>query len=171
MSMTIPYLKEHYGDLASVIGLLVTFFGFVATIRGVGKAKRAAEEAQKSAREAVLRLRSQILVDEIDVGIKLIGSIASDCRETRWKEAMEGSIEASTLLSLIQEHQALLPSEKEAVNRAVEDLGKLTPHIQSIRRKNLNIDISNQKTNQLHQIIIALGKLQGRLRNEPLEGI
>ncbi len=43
------YLVEHYGDIASVVSLFVTFVGFAATIINVRKARRVAEEAQAAA--------------------------------------------------------------------------------------------------------------------------
>ena len=80
MSTSISYLEEHYGDIASLVGLLVTFVGFLATIQNVKKAKLAAEEARQAAREAVSRIKSQMLISEIASCLGLVRNIDSGSR-------------------------------------------------------------------------------------------
>ena len=71
----LAFWKEQYGNIASALGLLVSLVGFAATIGNVRKARRAAEEARQAAREAVLRIKSQLLSNEIDAAIRLIREV------------------------------------------------------------------------------------------------
>lgn len=167
--MPLSYLKEHYGDIASVVGLVVTFFGFVATIGNVRKAKRAAEEARKAAREAVSRIKSQVLVTEIASCLQLVRHIDSSCRERNWSEAMKRGDEARTSLSKVRDHQVLDGAEKTSVVSAIEQIGKLLPYVQKIRNDDPERDVSSTKMMELHRIIVALGQIQGRLESQNFE--
>lgn len=75
------YMWEHYGDLASVLGLLISLIGFAITLWTVRKARRAAEEAKHAAREALARIRVQVLANEIGRCLHLVGEIDSACRK------------------------------------------------------------------------------------------
>jgi hypothetical protein len=97
--MRLHYLGEHYGDIASVVGLLITLVGFVVTIINVRKAKRAAEEARRAAREAVLRIGSQLLADEIGTSLQLVREIDAACRERNWTNATYRCDEIRTRLA------------------------------------------------------------------------
>ena len=76
-----PYLTEHYGDLASVVGLILTIVGFVATIWNVRKAKQTAEEARQAAREALSKIGSQILAIEIGTSLELVIQADAACHK------------------------------------------------------------------------------------------
>ena len=166
--MLLSYLKEHYGDIASVVGLLVTFIGFIATKGNVRKAKKAAEEAKGAAREAVDRIKSQVLVNEIVTCLQLVRGIDAACRERSWKEAIDRCDQARTALSRLRDHHALGETEQESLVRAVDHLGKLMPYIQKTRNVSPEKDISPQKAYQLHTIITALGQVQGRLQSDTI---
>lgn len=49
--------SSHYGDLASVVGVLISIVGFIATLLNVASARSASEQAEaaaRSARESIL---------------------------------------------------------------------------------------------------------------------
>src|SRR3954452_12284395 len=98
------YLEEHYGDLASVAGLLISVVGFVVTIFGVWKARRAAEEARQAAREAVSRVGSQLLVIEGGVCLQAMRGLDAACRERNWTIAIHYCDEAQTGLARLREN-------------------------------------------------------------------
>lgn len=55
-------IQEHYGNIASVLGLVVSIFGFLFTLIQVRKSRTAAERAQVMAREAVERVSSRLFL-------------------------------------------------------------------------------------------------------------
>lgn len=167
--MLLPYLAEHYGDIASVAGLLVTFVGFFATLNGVRKAKRAAEEARLAAREAVSRIKTQLLADEIAASLRFVREIDLSCREHRWTEAIDRCDGGRTSLARMRDDPRLADSERNAIIMAVRFIGEFIPYLQQLRKAIPPRDISSQKAKRLHEIIAALSQAQGRLQSEVLE--
>ena len=109
--MRLAYLVEHYGDIASVVGLLVTFVGFVVTIWNVRKAKKAAEEARQAAREAVARVGTQILVNEIGIALELVRQTDAACREANWSGAIFRCDDSRARLAQLLEDRGLEGTE------------------------------------------------------------
>jgi hypothetical protein len=167
--MQLSYLQEHYGDLASVTGLLVSFVGFVVTISNVRKAKMAAEEARRASREAVLRIKHQVLVGDVLACLLHVRKVDSACGDRSWDEALASCDEARTLLSKVSAHEALNEGEKETIAIAVEAFGLLIPYVQKIRSSESERDVSAPKRRELHTIITNLSKLQGRLESQTFE--
>lgn len=168
-AMLFLYLKEHYGDVASVGGLLVSFFGFVVTILGVSKAKKAAEDARKAAREAVSRIKSQILVGEISSCLQIFKDIDEGCTARNWNVVMEGCGKARMVLPKILVHQALDDSEKKSIRIAIDQLGNLSPYVQKIRNSEPPRDVSAPKMKEIHEMIIQFVQIQGRLESQTFE--
>jgi uncharacterized protein involved in tolerance to divalent cations len=168
-SMWRTYLLEHYGDLASVVGLVITIGGFVATIRRVRKAIVAAEEAKQAAREAVQRIKLQVLTTEIAACLQRLRSVDSACRDRDWKEALVHCDEARTLISTFRDHHGLSEEEKQSLVVIVDQLGKLIPHIQSLRSKHPEKDLTPRRAEEVHTMITTLARLLGRHQTESLE--
>ncbi len=76
-----PYLLDHYGDVASVLGLVVTFVGFVATLKRVKQAQKSAEEAKFAAREMIVRMSAQVLIEELNSLIYVVRQLSSAYRK------------------------------------------------------------------------------------------
>jgi hypothetical protein len=162
--MLSPYVAEHYGDLASVFGLLITFGGFAATIWNVRKTKAAAEEASKAARESLGRITSQILINEVGIVLQLVRDLDSACRDQRWVFALERSDDARTHLSRLTDNPRLITSEREKIVLAIEQLLGLMTTVKNLRRSEPPKDLPISKSKQLHEIITALSKIVGRLQ-------
>lgn len=167
--MLLSYLQEHYGDVASVVGLLVTFVGFVATIWNVRKAKQAAEEARQAAREAVSRIGSQILANEVGSTLELVRQTDASCRERNWSGANYRCDEARFRLAQLLNHAELEASERELLHAAYEDLGEILSEIHKLQKAPKPKDASPQLGNRLHELIRVLGRIKGRLQSRVLE--
>ena len=106
----LTYLRTNLGwlaDVASLVGLAITFVGFAATIWNVRKTKRAAEEARRTAGETLRRLAAQVLTSEIAAAVLTVSNIEVACREQQWPTALEGCNEVRAQLSRIQDHPKL----------------------------------------------------------------
>ena len=57
------FFEEHWGDIASVVGLIISIVGFIVTIRNVKRSKTAAQRAEEAAtqtRDAIIRAETII---------------------------------------------------------------------------------------------------------------
>ena len=156
-------------DLASVFGLAVTLVGFVATLLGVRKARRAAEEARKAAREVVLRIKSQLLLEEIEASIRIVREVGKFCRERDWGTAADHCDEARSRLSRLPRDERLSEQDWVFLDTSIEALGSLLPHLESLASSAGSKGLSSAKSDQIHQIITGLGRTYGRLRIVSLE--
>jgi hypothetical protein len=167
--MQLPYLQEHYGDLASVTGLLVSFIGFLVTISNVRKAKRAAEEARRAAREAVSRIKYQILVSDVLACLAHVRKVDSGCGNRAWDDVLESCDEARTLLSKVSAHEVLDQDERKTMSVAIEIMGLMIPYVDRMKSSKPEQHVTATKRRELHKIITSLSKLQGRLESQTFE--
>jgi len=167
--MLLPYFKEHYGDIASVVGLVITLVGFIATIINVRKAKRAAEDARQAAREAVARIGSQLLVNEIGTSLQLVREVDAACRERNWMLATFRSDEARTRLATLLDNRRLSETELGAMGSILDEFGAILSDIQKLQAASESKPIAQRLAIRLHKIITTLGRIKGRLQSETLE--
>jgi hypothetical protein len=167
--MLLSYLKEHYGDIASVVALLITLVGFYFTIRNTKRAKEAAEDARRAARETMARIGSQLLSNEIAASLQLVREVDAACRERSWNIAAYRCDEVRTRLARLLENPGLRSEELERINAAIADFGTIlgtipAPHEPASRTK----DVPPRVTKRLHAIITDLAKIEGRIHSETL---
>jgi hypothetical protein len=167
--MGLSYFKEHYGDLSSVVGLLITFVGFIVTIRNVRKAKQAAEEARQAAREAVSRIGSQILVNEIGTALELVRQTDAACRGKDWSGAIYRSDEARTRLAQLIENPELKPEEREVLRFALDGFIMILSTAQKILDSSEPKKVPPRIATRLNEMIAGLGRIKSRLQTRTLE--
>jgi hypothetical protein len=167
--MSLAYFKEHYGDLASVVGLLVTMVGFLATIRNVRKARRAAEEARQAARLAVARLNSQLLANELGAALERVRETDAAIRECNWDGAVYRCDEARFRLASLLENHELREAERELIRVAFDDFGMILPDLQKLRNDVGSKAAGPRLAKRLHKIIEALSRTKGRLQSSVME--
>lgn len=161
------YLREHYGDIASVFGLLVTFFGFWVTIRRVHHAERAAQEARAAAEEA-RRLSEEIVArlhvaEELSTPVECLRGLETACRDRKWSTALVRCDEARGQLIRLCAQPRLNDQERTEVEQAVNFMGELLMYLPKFEA-DATRRISDKRTRQLHEIIVKLGEAHGRLR-------
>ena len=81
------YIADHYGDLASVFGVAVSFVGFIWTILGVRKAERAAEDAKTAAQKQIGRFQGQLLLNVLTSVYQSLQEIERARSDNRWPDA------------------------------------------------------------------------------------
>lgn len=167
--MLVSYLKEHYGDLASVIALVITLVGFFITIRNTKKAKEEAEEAKRAAREMAQRIGGYLLINEVTSCLQFVRAADSACRERRWSEALDRCDDARTHLSRLRENPGLQEAEVDALDTMTKQISKLIQSIQRSRKSDPPRDLSPQKMQDLHEMVIMIGRIQGRLQTRVME--
>lgn len=87
------FIQNHWGGLASVLGLLISAIGLGWAVREARKARRAAESAQQAAdrgaRETADTIRSLSGVSDLRKAIALIQRLKLLHSEGRWEAALE----------------------------------------------------------------------------------
>lgn len=156
------YLREHYGDIASVFGLLITIVGFAVTIWKVSKTREAVDEG-------LARIKSQVDLNDINLVLQVIRTLDSACRDRIWVSAVERADEARTLLARLVANPRLTRPELLELEGAPDHLKTLLTAIQRHRREEGLKDLQTVHFNRLHKIVTTLGSILGRLQNQALE--
>lgn len=165
-----PYLIDHYGDIASVVGLLVTFFGFVATIKRVREAERAAVQARQAASETLMKVGSQLLANEVGTALQLVREIDAACRDRNWTSAIHRCDEARARLAPLQDDPSLMAEERDSIRNAADEFRVIIGVIVKVQD-----DAESKKPfppkvgKSLHDMIVFLGRVKGRLQSKALE--
>jgi hypothetical protein len=163
--MQMEYFREHYGDIASVVGLVVAMVGFVWTLREVGRSRRAADEARQAVRDAVRRFESQLLLSEIGAILQHIREVTSACRKLDLEQAIHNCEEVQPRLGRLSANRRLM-EEKTIIDSAVNQIVVLVSHLEKVRKKELPTqkDITEKHINPLRDIVTNLSQIQGRLQ-------
>lgn len=163
------YLVEHYGDVASVAGLLISVTGFLVTIHSVRKAKQAAEGARQAARETVARITSQVLTNEIRVALQVVRDLDAACHDRDWYLVIQRCDEARTQLSQLSTSPRLEESERGKLREAPDFLNELMKTAKRLRRSKTEKDLSNPMSDRSHDLVTTLSGILGRLQYQALE--
>ena len=153
-------MVEHYGDIASVVGLLISAGVFVLSLL----TKRAAEEARQAARETAEKFESQLLANEIAASIKLVHEIGASCGELDFLKAIGGCGEVHARMARFGTSRRLQVDEQQQVVRAVQKVADLAKHMEEILKKDRPERLSKRRTDALWAINASLARSQGRLQ-------
>lgn len=166
------YLVEHYGDIASIVSLLVSFVGFGVTIWNVRKAKFAAEEAKSAAREAFTRFRLQLLISEMESLSSSLRSAEACCRAKNWDDALTAFAAFRAGIAKLKENDRLLDEDRLSLGRFLDQVRTTIQSVHEIQcdkasadrtPTNPKADLSRNKYTIIHNMIVYLGEMQGRL--------
>lgn len=78
------FFENHWGDIASVIGVIISIIGFIFTIVGVRRSKNAAQRAEEAARDVQkVIFRSDIIMD-LSAAVTIMDEIKRLHRVPAW---------------------------------------------------------------------------------------
>ena len=157
------YLIEHYGDIASVAGLVISIVGFVVTIIGVGKARRAAEEARKAARLAVSRVGARMISDEITATIQLVKFVEQAVRESQWTNIVSWSVEVKTRIVNILDSTVVTAVDHDILLEIISDFNALIRRVEKPENKR---KLTAPMLKRLSDVPVTLAKLRSDLRSK-----
>jgi hypothetical protein len=165
----LSYLQEHYGDVASVVGLVVSIGGFVATIIGVGKARKAAEDARQAAREAVSRIGARLVEDEVNVVFKLLTEADVCCGKSDWDACESKCLDARSCLIPLMRNPTLTEPEQSEVSAMIHGLRSVVKDVKRLRTPGNHSKTFDAVRNKLHGMVVALGPIMGRFQSRDFE--
>lgn len=162
-------LKNHYGDIASVVGLVVSMLGFSFTLWQVRKSRTAAERAQMIAHEAIDRVSSRLLFTQIATAVRLVQEVRSFCRASDWPRAVDRCEQLGIVLAGVVDDAKLKGEERAAVSSAMDYLSLIVRHIEAIGQGKKLALVPPRMMETLDRIVVLLSRIDGRLRTVALE--
>jgi hypothetical protein len=173
------FLSEHWGDLASVVGVVISIVGFVITIINVAKSKRAAQRAEEAAidvRESIFR--SDTLL-ELSAALTMMEEIKRLHRANAWNILPDRYSSLKRHLVSIRTSNPKLPDEHQAaLQGAIQHFGDMEKRVEktlSAKASSPNIatlnEIVSTQVDKVNEILAAfrqeIGVEQyGRSKNE-----
>ncbi len=119
------FLAQHYGNIESVVGLIIAIVGFRLTIRDVRRAERAAEEAREAARQAVAEARARMTTDDIMTVLQVLRELESDGSARRWSRVRYRASDAKHRLLALLGGAGPSDSERSEIGDLSEILSKV----------------------------------------------
>jgi len=163
------FLKNHYGNVASVVGLLVSLLGFSFTLWQVRKSRTAAERAQVMARAAIDRVSSRLFFTQITIDVRLVQEVRNFCRAKDWHRAIDRCEQLRIVLAGVVDDSKLQVDERKTVTRAIDDLLLIMGHLDGIGQEEKIPNVPTRMMKTLDRIVISLTRIDGRLRAVALE--
>lgn len=165
----LAYLFDHYGDLASVFGLMVALIGFRLTLRDVRKAERAAEEARKTAGEAVARLKRQAVALEIGNVIQSLKEVADYCRIKKWPDAIKQCDGLVAQVAKLSDLRRLLREDRDFLQMAVLSISDFQAYLSTSSERRPEESLPSKRLAMVSQLIATFSQIQGRIESEMTE--
>ncbi len=127
---TLKDFSDPWGNLASVIGLVISVIGFVLTIWGVVAAKNAAKRAEEAANSARRRILKSQAVEDCARAIGLMEQIKSMYLKNEWANVLAKFTEIqSTLVQLTNNEIGLSVQEVNLITDATTLLSQMESRI------------------------------------------
>ena len=95
------FLQDHWGDLFSLLGVLVSLIGLMWAVREARGARSAAEAAHRATRETGDRIGRHLVVVDLERSIALIQRLKLLHDTARWEAALEQYQALRVMLSAI----------------------------------------------------------------------
>jgi cell division protein FtsX len=163
-------VDNHLGDIASVIGILISLIGFFITIWNVIKSRKAAQKAE----EIVQKVREDIskieTIEEFSKAIATIDEIKRLNRDGAWPILPERySALRKSLISIKISNPNMPENDKVILSNALRHTSNMEDQIEKfIIDKSLSVDISkfnkiiSQQGDRLTEILVSLKGKIGR---------
>ena len=150
LQSTSTFFTDHWGDLASIVGLLVSLVGFAITIWGVMRSKNAAQRAK----EEVQRVRHSIsmldTVMDFSAAITIMDEIKRLHRASAWPMLPDRYSTLKRILITIRSSSDSISDEyKAALQSAILTFSDIEKKVE----KALSTNTSPPKVAQLNEIV------------------
>ena len=124
-------LKDHWGDIASVVGVVVSLVGFAVTIWGVLTSKSAAQRAESAANAARRSiLRSDSLM-ELSASVTMMEEIKRLHRASAWSVLPDRySLLKSHLVSIRTSNTTFAADHQASLQSAIQHFGDMEKRIE-----------------------------------------
>ena len=162
-------LLTAYGNLASIVGLILTIMGFAFTAWKIIQTRRSAEEATRIAKGAIAQISTRLFSNQIADGVRLASELKNTCRMEQWERAIDRCEQLRLLLASVVEDRNIRPDESNYISVAIDDLGLILRRLEGMTREGSATSLTPNMQKVLDTLTITLGRLDGRLKNAALE--
>jgi len=162
---------NHYGDIASVLSLMITVVGFAATLYRLSRIGKESKKAEAAARQGIEKLGSQLLAFEIANLNHLMSELGLSCRERRWQSALDKCQLIRTSVTRLTSHPQLNEDERVRFRSAYDEFGTIIRYIEKNRMKGTAVaqDLPDQKQRALDALASSFLLIESRMRHSLLE--
>jgi len=154
------------GNVASLIGLVVTFLAY----RKAKGAKQAAEEAKRETARAIERVGARLIESEVVTAARDAQRFLDACRTQHWPIALDRGDDLRTRISALQKNPRLGSKERRALGEFYDELRLVQEQIESFRADRRKHFVSGKSMDILLKGIGLLDQIEKRLRDESLKG-
>jgi hypothetical protein len=154
---------DRYGNVASVIGLILTVVGFCVTFWNFRRVNRVIQDT-------IERISVRLLERDVADALRLVKEAKQACNDSNWPHAAVRCEDARECLARYSHHRRVSPDERERIQDAVGHLRLIAQYVGRIgSAENQPRDLSRDKRRQLDLIIELLNSMQGRLWGAAME--
>jgi hypothetical protein len=162
------FWKAHYGNVASVVALLLTVVGFIVTWRKQRKLREVTLAAQQEARQIIQNFSERLAVTDVSDAAVLAQDLRHAVRDKRWERVIDRAERLQRLLGHMAASNRLLADEREFFAASVDDARLIVNSVEKLQVQG-GSQISPQAVNRLDALLIRLNGIDGRLKNAQLE--
>jgi len=164
------FIAEHWGDLASVVSVVLTIIGFALTIRAAVRSRRAAEEAQRTGKEVMERLRWVDSLGDVKKAISLMDEIKRLHRTRKWNILPDRYSEVKRVLSAIKGGALLDGEQRRTLTEAIQQLSGIELQIEKVlanKSEAPKVDRLNEiVTKQIDALVEVLEQIRKKVEEE-----
>jgi hypothetical protein len=154
------FFEEHWGDVASALGLFVAIVGFAITIRAATKAKRAAETARD-------RISMIDTVSQCTQALSIMEEIKRLCRHQGWAILPDRYALLRRLLVTIRSSVSdLTESQLQDLNSVIQYSSVIEHRIEKSNQTNIPhpsiANLNKEMSDQLDRVTALFGEIRTR---------
>jgi hypothetical protein len=160
---------DRNGNVASVLGFIVSLIGFGLTLWTIYRVKKDTQATRQAAKEAVDRIGVQFLGGSIDVILRMVRDAKTACRSANWPRAIDHCEDSIVWMAQLGEDIRLQPDERTALAEAIDTVRVVIGFLEGIRPGVSRPQGLSATREQLNQVIMTLSGIHGRLRRTASE--
>ena len=158
------FLSNHWGNISSVIGVVVSVVGLAWAIREASRARSAAQSAEQAAIEARNSIGHRLAATDLQRAIGLIQRLKSLHREGYWEAALEQYQSLRAIISNITARRPdLNPEIHQLLASARENISEMEDHVETQVSRELEPDNLNVLNRQLNTIQSNLERISSSI--------
>lgn len=155
------FIADHWGDIASVLGILIAIVGFAVTIRTASKAKRAAEDARD-------RISMIDTVSQCSEALSIMEEIKRLHRHQAWAILPDRYAFLRRLLVTIRSSALLLTEDqKQALAATIQYASAVEHRIEKSNQTKLPppsvTNLNKELSEQLDRMTALFGEIRARI--------
>ncbi len=162
------FWKEHYGNVASVVALLLTVVGFIVTWWKQHKLREATEAAQRQALQVVHSFTERLASADLTNVVALARELRQTVGAKNWDRVADRAERLRTLLGHMIVSRSLADAERTFLRASVDDAHLILQAAEKALKQS-DGQLSPQAMKTLDKLIMELNAIDGRLKNAQLE--